>query len=65
MAATPALRKLLLVLAAVLSAGLLLAQASASAPAGPDCAFGAISALGPVDAQGNGDTTPDVSCIEP
>ena len=26
---------------------------------------GAISALGPVDADGNGDTTADVRCIEP
>ena len=48
----------------VVTAALLLAQASASG-SGPECQYGAISALGPVDAQGNGDTTPDVRCIQP
>ena len=47
-----------------LAAALLLAQASASDSA-PQCQFGAISALGPVDENGQGDTTPDVRCIEP
>ena len=50
--------------AAAIAATLLLAPASAS-DSGPICEFGAISALGPVDAQGNGDTTPDVRCLEP
>ena len=56
----------LFVFAAVLAAvaTLLLAQASAS-DSEPRCEFGAISALGPVDEQGHGDTTPDVRCIEP
>jgi hypothetical protein len=59
-------RRGLFVVAAVpaLAAALLLAQASAS-DTGPRCEFGAISALGPVDANGQGDTTPDVRCIEP
>lgn len=47
-----------------LAAALLLAQASASV-ATPQCHYGAISALGPVDESGAGDTTPDVRCIEP
>lgn len=47
-----------------LAAALLLAQASASDSA-PQCQFGAISALGPVDENGQGDATPDVRCIEP
>ena len=50
--------------AAAIAVSLLLAPASAS-DSGPTCEFGAISALGPVDAQGNGDATPDVRCIEP
>ncbi|NUT56560.1 MAG: hypothetical protein HOQ03_11345 [Thermoleophilia bacterium] len=54
----------LVVAAALIAASLLFAQTSASDD-GPTCQFGAISALGPVDAQGNGDTTPDVRCIEP
>ena len=48
----------------VLAAALLLAQASAS-DSGPQCQVGAISALGPVDESGQGDTTPDLRCIEP
>jgi hypothetical protein len=43
---------------------LLLGQASAS-DSEPQCRYGAISAMGPVDAAGNGVTTPDVRCIEP
>ena len=56
---------ILLALVAAVIAAVLLAQASASGSAGTDCAVGAISAMGPVDAQGHGDTTPDVRCIEP
>ena len=42
----------------------LIARASASASGTEsDCEFGAISAIGPVDATGNGDTTPEVRCI--
>jgi hypothetical protein len=44
---------------------LLLAPASAGEVEPESCPFGAISAIGPVDAQGNGDTTPDVACIAP
>ncbi len=44
---------------------LLLAPASAGEVEPQDCAYGAISAIGPVDAQGNGDTTPDVACMTP
>lgn len=47
-----------------LAAALLLAQASAS-QSDPGCQYGAISALGPVDENGAGDTTPDVRCIAP
>ena len=50
--------------ALAVAAALLLGQASAS-DAGPQCQYGAISALGPVDESGAGDTTPDVRCIEP
>ena len=54
------------VVATVLASAMLLSQASASGtPTPTDCPNGAISAIGPVDAQGLGDTTPDVSCIEP
>ena len=44
---------------------LLLAPASAGEVAPESCPYGAISAIGPFDAQGNGDTTPDVACITP
>jgi hypothetical protein len=44
---------------------LLLAPASAGQVEPEHCAYGAISAIGPVDADGNGDTTPDVACITP
>ena len=57
-------RLLLGLVAALLASVLLFAQASASGSGG-DCPQGAISAIGPVDAQGRGDTTPDVSCLEP
>lgn len=55
----------LLALAVLLSV-LTLGSASASDVEPPErCTVGAISALGPVDAAGNGDTTPDVRCLEP
>jgi hypothetical protein len=59
-------RRGLFAFAAALAAAamLLLGQASAS-DSGPQCQYGAISAMGPVDAAGHGDTTPDVRCIEP
>jgi len=50
---------------AVLASVLLLGSASAYQVTPETCAVGAISAIGPVDAEGNGDTTPDVRCIEP
>ena len=37
--------------------------AQAGSGAGPACQFGAISAIGPVDANGNGDTTPEARCL--
>lgn len=49
--------------ALVLSAALFV-QASARG-AGQECRHGAISAIGPVDAQGRGDTTAEVRCLEP
>lgn len=57
-------RIVLAVAAALIAASLLFAQASSSG-SGLTCQFGAISAIGPVDAQGRGDTTPDVACLEP
>ena len=38
---------------------------AAQAGSGPDaaCEFGAISAIGPVDQNGNGDTTPEIRCL--
>jgi hypothetical protein len=50
--------------AAALASLFLFAQAAASGPQ-PECVHGAISAIGPVDAQGRGDTTPDVACLGP
>ncbi len=55
---------LVLALAMILATAVFLAQASASEP-GVDCQHGAISAIGPVDAQGRGDMVPDVGCLEP
>jgi len=43
----------------------LLAPASAGQVEGEQCPYGAISAIGPVDAAGNGDTAPDVACLVP
>lgn len=50
--------------AVALASVILFAQTAASGPH-LDCQHGAISAIGPVDAQGRGDTTPDVRCLEP
>ena len=49
---------------AILASVVLFAQTAASGPH-LDCRYGGISAIGPVDAQGRGDTTPDVRCLEP
>ena len=43
---------------------LLVSQNSASGSQ-RDCEHGEISAIGPVDEQGRGRTTPDVRCLEP
>jgi hypothetical protein len=53
----------LVVMGILLAAIPLLARASASG-AGADCKDGAISAIGPLDAQGRGQTTPEARCIE-
>jgi len=50
---------------AIIGSLLLLAPASAGQVEPEHCPFGAISAVGPVDAAGKGDTTPDVACITP
>jgi hypothetical protein len=44
---------------------LLLAPAAAGEVEPQHCAFGAISAIGPVNAEGKGDATPDVACMTP
>ena len=54
-----------LVAIAIVASLLLLGSASAGQVDPAACQYGAISAIGPVDAQGNGDTTPDVACIRP
>ena len=54
-----------LVAIAIVTSLLLLSSASAGQVDPAACQYGAISAIGPVDAQGNGDTTPDVACITP
>ena len=54
-----------LVAIAIVASLLLLGSASAGGVDPTACQYGAISAIGPVDAQGNGDTTPDVACITP
>jgi hypothetical protein len=51
-------------IAALLASVAFFAQGSASGSVA-DCPYGGISAIGPVDEQGNGDTTPDVRCLEP
>lgn len=54
-----------LVAVAIVLSLLLLGSASAGQVDPTSCRYGAISAIGPVDAEGNGDTTPDVACITP
>lgn len=54
-----------LLVLALLASILVLAPAAASPDPPQTCVHGAISAIGPVDAQGNGDATPDVRCFEP
>ena len=54
----------LVLVAAVLTSLVLLAQASAG-EAGADCQHGAISAIGPVDVDGRGHAVPETSCLEP
>lgn len=48
----------------VLASVLTLNSASASDVRPESCPYGATSALGPVDAQGNGDTTPETRCLQ-
>ena len=62
--ARPAAWLVLVLVAAVLASLVLLTQASAGEP-GADCRHGAISAIGPVDADGRGDASPETSCLEP
>ncbi len=50
--------------AAALASVVLFAQTAASG-SHTQCQYGGISAIGPVDAQGRGDTTPDIRCLEP
>ena len=50
---------------AVVLSLLLLGGASAGQVDPTKCQYGAISAIGPVDAEGRGDTTPEVACITP
>jgi hypothetical protein len=51
---------------AVCVVALVLVSGPSAAEAAPeDCPYGAISAVGPVGAEGIGDATPDVRCLEP
>jgi hypothetical protein len=52
-----------LVAFAIVISLLLLGGASAGQVDPEACQYGAISAIGPVDAEGTGDTTPDVACM--
>lgn len=54
----------LLFLALLLAFALLVSRTSASGSP-RDCEHGEISAIGPVDEQGRGQTTPEVVCLEP
>jgi hypothetical protein len=60
----PAAWLVLVLVAAVLASLVLLAQASAG-EAGAECRYGAISAIGPVDADGRGHAVPETICLEP
>jgi hypothetical protein len=59
------LRPFLWLLALALFVALTYVVLAAQAGSQPEraCEFGAISAIGPVDAAGNGDTTPEVRCL--
>jgi hypothetical protein len=50
---------------AIAASVLSLSSASASPVAPESCPLGAISAVGPVDADGAGDAVPEVACLEP
>jgi hypothetical protein len=54
----------LLLLALLVAVALLVSLARASGSQ-QECEHGEISAIGPVDEQGRGHTTPDVHCLEP
>jgi hypothetical protein len=54
----------LLLLALLLAVALFVSRTPASGSQ-RDCEHGEISAIGPVDEQGRGQTTPDVRCLEP
>ena len=54
-----------LVLVATLLVSSVLLDRGSAAGSGRDCTTGAISAVGPVDARGAGDTTPDERCLDP
>jgi len=56
---------LVLLLFAVLLAVALLVSRTPASGSQPDCEHGEISAIGPVDEQGRGQTTPEVRCLEP
>ena len=53
----------LLALALVLALTYVVFAAQAGSGPGAACEFGAISAIGPVDENGQGDTTPDARCL--
>ena len=58
-------RMLLRLLAVAVLAGVLaLGSASASQVDPETCPDGAVSAIGPVDADGRGDATPAVACVD-
>jgi hypothetical protein len=61
----PSIVMVRLVAVAIVASLLLLGSASAGQVDPAACRYGAISAIGPVDANGNGDTMPDVACITP
>ena len=56
---------LVLLLFALLLAIALLVSRTPASGSQRDCEHGEISAIGPVDEQGRGQTTPEVRCLEP
>jgi hypothetical protein len=50
---------------ALLLAFVLLVSRTTASGSPRDCEHGEISAIGPVDEQGRGQTTPEVLCLEP